>query len=146
MRPNECHGVEEHALPVIEQRSVNFDAAGILRAVEIASRVAEALGLRPGDVSTVEFQPDEQLVKFISPERPDHSRSITAEALAAVLVAYCARIGVPLPRKGQKQLAIGPAGVTLRIVVEQDARGSTAKLQQEYPGAVVWPRRRDLRG
>lgn len=146
MRPSKCHGVDEHALPVIEQRSVNFDAAEILRAVEIASRVAEALGLRPGDASTVEFQPEERLVRFNRPERPDLGRSITAEALVAVLVAYCARIGVPLPRKGQKQLDIGPAGVTLRIVVEQASRDSTATLQQEYPGAMVWPRRRNLRG
>ncbi len=83
MRPSKCHGVDERALPVIEQRSVNFDGAEILRAVEIASRVAEALGLRPGDASTVEFQPEEQLVRFNSPERPDQGRSITAEALVA---------------------------------------------------------------
>jgi hypothetical protein len=131
---------------VIEERSVNFDAAELLRAVEIASRVAEALGLRPGEASSVEFQPAEQLVKFSSPERPHLGRSITAEALAALLVAYCTRIGVPLPRKGQKHLDIGANGVTLRIAVEQDARASTAILQHEYPGAMVWPRRRNLRG
>lgn len=133
-------------MPVIEQRSVNFDAAEILRAVEIASRVAEALGLRPGEISTVEFKPAEQLVRFAGSERRDQGRSITAEALAAVLVAYCARIGVPLPRKGQKQLDIGASGVTLRIAVEQDPRTSTVMLQQEYPGAMVWPKRRNLRG
>ncbi|HSU04643.1 MAG TPA: hypothetical protein VLI93_03650 [Acetobacteraceae bacterium] len=134
-------------MPVVEQRSVEFDGDEILRALAAAPRVAEALGLRPGQVGWVDFQPDERAVVFRSNADPEKRVTVAAEALAALLVAYCARISVPLPRKGQKQLEVGSAGVTLRIVVEQAPGGGKLGLQQDYPSAVMWPRRQhSIRG
>ena len=116
----------------------------ILQAIEAAPRVAAALGLRAGQVCAVEFQPDNRAVVFIDASDTQRRTTVLAEGLVALLVAYCARIRVPLPRHGQKAIDVMEGSVTLRIVVEQ-AGGGKESAQLDYPGAMVWPRRLHLR-
>ncbi|HEX5327230.1 MAG TPA: hypothetical protein VFW75_11225 [Acetobacteraceae bacterium] len=125
----------------MEQRSVEFDAAELLRAIGAAPRVAEALGLRAGQVDDVQFLPEQRLVAFIVPGDSRRTTTVAAEGLVALLVAYCSRIGVPLPRQAKKTIDVAANRVTLRITVENTQGNSPATLQHDYPGAMIWPRR-----
>jgi hypothetical protein len=128
-------------LPILEQRTIEFRAVEILQAIRAASRQAEAIGLRPGRIDDVEFQPTQQQVVFRETGPGGMTIEVAADALMALLVAYCSRTQIPLPRKADKQLEVGPNHVIIRLAVQKSGVQMEAGVRQEYPTAVVWPLR-----
>ena len=113
------------------QRSVAFDAREVMRAIAALPVLAGSLGLEAGHIRLVEFQPDQLAIVFASDDDEKRLTIIAAEALAALLVAYCADLAIPLPHQGQKTIRMTSDSVTLQVSVEV---GTT-------PGSDVWKRR-----
>jgi hypothetical protein len=128
-------------LAIREQRTLELDALEVLRAITMAPQVASALGLQVA-YEAVEFQPDEGAVVFVL---DDKRQVIAAEALAALLVAYCSKIGIPLPRNGSKTIDVTLHSVILQVVVETYPceRGLSFQMVRP-PRAVAWTRRHPL--
>jgi hypothetical protein len=95
------------AIPLTERREVEFDAQALVGAVGASLRAAQAFGL-PGLAPTnVRFFPREGQVEFLYGERhPQRAVRMTAEQLGAVLVSYCIRVKIPMPRRAEKGIRI----------------------------------------
>jgi hypothetical protein len=128
-------------MAIKEQRTIEFDALEVMRAIRLTPQVAYALGLQVVNVLAVEFQPDDAVVLVLDNKR----QVIVAEALAALLVAYCSRISVPLPRNGSKTIDVTMHSVILQVIVETYPCERALSFQiVRPPGAVAWTRRYPL--
>jgi hypothetical protein len=124
-------------VPALEHRTVEFDSPAIMHAFAAVPRMSEALGLGPGRIARVEFQPDREAIRVIDPEGAPVAE-LRAESLAALLVAYCSRIKVPLPRLGQKSVEVTSRSVVLRVARASRPDQPSTELQSELPRAKVW--------
>lgn len=124
-------------MAISECRLIQFDSSSILRALTVVRRVTDALGLRACKIDRIKFQPDQKTVSVID----SHGTAVAelaSESLAAVLVAYCSRIKVPLPRAGRKTVEITPNGVVLRVTTESRSEQLSSGDQSDFPRAMVW--------
>jgi hypothetical protein len=124
-------GSENPELTITEQRTVGFDATEILRALTVVPQAAKLLGASSNTVRGVEFLPDKAAVLFTRSGDTTDTTVVAAEALAALLVAYCVTIRLPLPHAGKKQIVVEADQVTLHIEVATN----------HHAGAAAWPKR-----
>lgn len=124
-------------MAVLEQRVVEFDSAAVIQSFTVVRRISEALGVRADRIVRVEFHPDRSVVSLID----NDGRLVAelgAESLAALLVAYCSRIKVPLPRAAQKNVEITSRSVILRVTTESRPDASSGGVRSDFPRAMVW--------
>jgi hypothetical protein len=124
-------------VPASEHRTVEFDSPAILQAFAAVPRMSEALGLRLGRVSRVDFQPEREAITVIDPNGTPVAE-LRAETLAALLVAYCSRIKVPLPRLGQKSVEVTSRSVVLRVATATRPDALVTSDRSDFPRAMVW--------
>jgi hypothetical protein len=101
-------------MAIIDRRELEFDGAALLDAVATSQKAAESFGL-PGMVPRgVRFYPHEGEVAFLygTPQTPRAVR-LSAEATGALLVSYCIRAKIPMPRKAEKRVRINAHCVIL---------------------------------
>jgi hypothetical protein len=89
-----------------------------MQAFTAVRRVSEALGLQAGRIARVEFQLNREAISIIDLEGL-HIAELRGEGVVALLVAYCSRIEVPLPRTAKKSVEITSRSVVLRIETER---------------------------
>jgi hypothetical protein len=99
--------------------------------------MTDALGLRTGRIARIEFQPEREAISVIDPDGTP-AAELKAEILAALLVAYCARIRIPLPRVGQKSVEVTSRSVVLRVATVTRTEQAATSLQPEFPRALAW--------
>ena len=99
--------------------------------------MSEALGLRLGGISRIEFRPEQEAISVIDPSGTPVAE-LRAESLAALLVAYCSRIKVPLPRLGQKSVEVTSRSVVLRVATATRPDLAASDVQSDFPRAMVW--------
>jgi hypothetical protein len=121
-------------LPTLEHRAVEFDSPAILHAFAAVPRMSAALGLRLGRISRVEFRPEQEAISVVDPDGTPVA-DLRAESLAALLVAYCSRISVPLPRLGQKSVEVTPHNVVLRVARATVPDQPLTDAQSDFPRA-----------
>ena len=124
-------------MPALEHRTVEFDSPAILHAFAAVPRMSEALGLRLGRISRIEFRPEQEAISVIDPAGTTVAE-LRAESLAALLVAYCSRIKVPLPRLGQKSVEVTSRSVVLRVATATRPDLAASDVQSDFPRAMVW--------
>ena len=124
-------------MPALEHRTVEFDSPAILHAFAAVPRMSEALGLRLGGISRIEFRPEQEAISVIDPSGTPVAE-LRAESLAALLVAYCSRIKVPLPRLGQKSVEVTSRSVVLRVATATRPELAASDIQSDFPRAMVW--------
>ena len=127
-------------MPIKELRTLMFDAAEVLRAVRMAPLVANALGLQGTYILGVEFKPDEEAVVFV---QDGGTRTISSEALVALLVAYCSKVRIPMPRNGTKAIRVTQDGVALQIALDTFPCERSLSFQMPLM-AMPWPKRYPL--
>ena len=103
----------------VERRTIEFSEAGVLQVVNTSPRAAGAFGLPSVPPAGVRFLPQEGNIVF-GYGKGDTARwiSIEAEQLGALLLAYCIRKKVPLPRRGDKGVIIKGNSVLLMFQVQ----------------------------
>ena len=119
---------------VIDRREISFENRAVLEAVACNAKLTRQLGLPSGMPTALELDSGLNRVDITYKEHPEHTFPICAENLAAFLIAYCTRIGVPLPRSADKSIDVCEAHVRLTIVTHVNPLLT----------AVVWPRRNGL--
>jgi hypothetical protein len=124
-------------MTVSEQRTVEFDSTTILQAFAAVRRVSEAIGIQHDKIARVAFQPDREVISVINKDGLPVAE-LRAESLVALLVAYCSRIKVPLPRTAAKNIEITSRSVVLRITSESNPAEAPKGVRGDFPGAMVW--------
>jgi hypothetical protein len=113
----------------LDRREVEFDAAALIAVVVTSQQAAESLGL-PGIVPhAVHFHPEAGEIAFLygTVQTPQVVR-LKAAAVGALLVSYCIRLKVPMPRKAGKGVRIEVNSVILffRVEFSQDIKPTTS--------------------
>ena len=132
-------------MSVLESRCVTLDEEELRSAVANCARVANALHLPDQPLDSIDFLPAEGAVTFTA---GSDRVKIAAEGLVALLVADCARLGIPLPRNGAKSLHVLPDGVSMTIDIRTQAARrvspSVERSEERFPRAMVWPISREV--
>jgi len=109
-------------VPKSEQRSIMFDADGVLRAIVAASACMKPLGLpRDRATTSISFDEAEQcIVLEYGPSRPHPAVRLKSETLCAILLNSCIRQGLPIPRHADKSVEVQTAAALLKLRIEID--------------------------
>lgn len=101
-------------MPVIDRREIELDPEAVRRAIECSPRAAQAFGLPPLQPSAVRCKPSEGCVEVkYGTLTATRIFALRAEALGALLVSYCNRAGMPMPRNADKGIRVERGNVVL---------------------------------
>ena len=94
-------------MAVTDRREIEFDANAVRRAVEWSPQAAQAFGLPPLLPTGVRCRPTEGCIEVVyGTLTATRVFALRAEALGALLVSYCNRVGMPMPRHADKGIRI----------------------------------------
>ena len=103
---------------ITDRREILFDAEALLTVLAGSPRAATALGLPPGAPQAVLFDPKAEAVRFIwSHNSKRQADSVDSTRLGALLVGFCLRLRVPLPRRAEKGIRVEAGLVVLTFVM-----------------------------
>ncbi len=101
-------------MPLTDRRELEFDEEVLIAAVAVSQRVAQSLGLPANPPAAVRFHPKENEVAFLYWTDPTNKAvRIKSAALGALLIGYCIRARVPIPRNAERAVRIEAASVIL---------------------------------
>jgi hypothetical protein len=119
--------------PITDRREIEFDLQAVKFALECSPRSAQAFGLPPLTPQAVRCNPPAGTVEVTYGELTSTRVFILrAEALGAILISYCSRTGVPIPRNADKAVRVDRE----HVVVVFTLRMSRA-LQPELPESPI---------
>jgi hypothetical protein len=102
-----------------ERRELTFFEGGILSAITCSLRSAAAFGLPPVPPQWVRLLPAEGKVCVIYGSGPTaKSVMIDAKPLGALLVSFCIRSKIPMPKDVPKEVRVEPQCVVLAFTIE----------------------------
>ena len=120
---------------ITDRREIEFDLEAVRSALECSPRSAQAFGLPPLTPQAVRCNPPTSTVEVSYGELSSTRVFILrAEALGAILISYCYRTGMPMPRSAGKAVRIDRE----HVVVVFTLRISRA-LQPELPERKISP-------
>jgi hypothetical protein len=122
---------------IIERREVEFGAEALISVLAGSPRAAAAFGLARGQPQAVIFESTRQAVRFVFPGGGHaHSVELDTPRLGALLVGFCLRMRMPLPRKAEKSIRVEPGAVVLAFRIA--SRPNMANLvPEEHRGEVA---------
>jgi hypothetical protein len=92
---------------IIDRREMEFDLQAVRLILEWSARSAQAFGLPPLTPQAVRCKPLDGTVEVTYGELTSTRVFVLrAEALAAILIAYCNRAGMPIPRNADKGVRV----------------------------------------
>ena len=117
---------------ITDRREIEFDQDAVKFALECSPNAAHAFGLPPLKPSSVRCQPVDGTIEvtygLLTAKRVFMLR---AEALGAVLISYCNRSGMPMPRNADKAVRIEREHVV--VVLTLRLHGAPAPELSESP-------------
>ena len=103
---------------IIDRREIEFDTDAVKCALECSPRAAQAFGMPPLTPSSVRCRPVEALIEVTyGTLTSTRVFLLRAEALGAILITYCSRIGMPMPRIADKAVRIERAHVVVVLTL-----------------------------
>lgn len=105
-------------MAVIDSRQLIFDLEAIRASLSCDSYVARQLQLAPSDQDVVYLLPDDQSIEITQNDPSEEGAQaiihrLTAMQVAALLIAYCIRSGIPVPRNCRKTINIRTEDIAL---------------------------------
>jgi hypothetical protein len=98
---------EGSAVAITDRREIEFDMQAVKLALEWSPRSANAFGLPPLTPQSVRCHPTDGSVEVTYGELTSmRVFMLRAEALGAILIAYCNRAGMPMPRNADKAVRV----------------------------------------
>lgn len=122
---------------VSERRFIRFSAASICDAIGASPGAACALGLPPHRPDGVAFLPKEDTVVIHFGIGADmRALPVGLVSLAVLLLAFCFRARVPLPRKAGKTARMGSDAVFLELTMDIPIDRATLRDEAVSPTGV----------
>lgn len=102
-------------MPIIDQRRIAFDVDARRDILDYLPQAAKTVGL-PGDTPTaVAIDASAKSVTFAY---GDHLVTLGPEKLAALLITYCIRAGIRIPRQMQRSASFNQETMMLAFLTE----------------------------
>lgn len=93
-------------VPITDRRELEFDLQTVRLVLEWWPRAAQAFGLPPLTPTAVHGNPVEGVIEVTYGELTStRVFMLRAEALGAILISYCNRVGMPMPRNAERACA-----------------------------------------
>jgi hypothetical protein len=109
-------------VPITDRRELEFDLQTVRLVLEWSPRAAQAFGLPPLTPTAVHGNPVEGVIEVTYGELTStRVFMLRAEALGAILISYCNRVGTPMPRNAEKGVRIERDQVVLLLSHRQEA-------------------------
>lgn len=131
-------------MPISDRREIAFDAEAMVQIVVCSEQTVRTLGL-PGDrPSGARFDPRarEVILLYNVNERPTPLRS---GALSALLISYCLRAGIKIPRQLERAIRVDRDAVVLIFSTSYQVSPSSLAREQ-VPSAKLPHRSKELAG
>jgi hypothetical protein len=97
---------------ISDRREIEFDLEAVRRAIEWSPRSAQAFGLPPQTPQGTRCNPGESSIEVTYVDLTStRVFMLRADALGAILISYCHRAGMPIPRTADKAVRIEPERV-----------------------------------
>ena len=94
-------------MAITDRREIEFDLHAVRLALEWSPRSAQAFGLPPLTPQAVHCNPSEGTIEVTYGELTStRVFMLRGEALGAILISYCNRAGMPMPRNADKGVRI----------------------------------------
>ena len=101
-------------MAITDRREIEFDLASLVSVVAASAKAAQGFGLPPMPPVGVRCRPrDGQVDVLYGNREAPQAVSLEAESLGALLVAYCIRARIPMPRHSDKGIRIEADSVIL---------------------------------
>jgi hypothetical protein len=98
---------EHSAMTIRERREIEFDANAIVTAIAVSSKAAQSFGLPGTPPIEVRFRPhDGEIDVVFGTTNAPMSIPIASEQLGALLLSYCIRTRIPMPKVTNKGIRI----------------------------------------
>jgi hypothetical protein len=113
-------------MPISDQRDIRFDADGVRLVLATLPESAARIGLPAAEAEQIAFDQDGQRIRLTYPPGTELDPvALRAETLGAMLIAFCIRHRLPVPRQSARQVEVREGAVVLRFItdVTPPARG-----------------------
>lgn len=132
-------------MAIIDRREIEFDRESVRHVLEWAPQAAQAFGLPPLTPDAVRCKPTDGVIEVtFGKATATRVFVLRAEALGAILIAYCNRAGMPIPRQADKAVRIEREHVvvefTLRMAIAPAPEAPERPITRvpEPVGAWAW--------
>lgn len=96
-----------HAVSITDRREIEFSMQAVRLVIEWSPHAAQAFGLPPLKPTSARGKPTDGAVEVTYGELTStRVFMLRAEAVAAILISYCNRAGMPMPRAADKGVRI----------------------------------------
>ena len=102
---------ERKTMGIIDRREIEFDEQSLIGVIAAFWDRAETIGVPAIRPSKIGFTPEANHIRIEYEARPEVRLSV--DHLASLLVSYCVRAGIPIPRQSAKELRVGSSSVVL---------------------------------
>jgi hypothetical protein len=112
---------EALAVTIVDRHEIELDTAAVRRALELSPRAAQAFGLPPLVLAGVRCNSRDGCIEVVyGTLTATRVFGLRAEALGALLISYCNRAGMPLPRHADKGVRVEREHVVLVCTLRLD--------------------------
>jgi len=109
------------AVTIVDRREIELDTAAVRRALELSPRAAQAFGLPPLVPAGVRCNSRDCCIEVVyGTLTATRVFGLRAEALGALLISYCNRAGMPLPRHADNGVRVEREHVVLVCTLRLD--------------------------
>lgn len=125
-------------MPIIDQRRIAFDVSALKDILSYSPQAAKSVGLPSNAPTAVVLNGSARSVTF---SFGDNAVTLGAEKLAALLVSYCIRAGIKVPRQPQRSVSFNQETIMLVFLTEYLAAPIPAYRgpeRLEPPSGVSW--------
>jgi hypothetical protein len=113
-------------MAIAERREIDFDMQAVRSVLEWSPRAAQAFGLPPLTPAGVRGNPAENAIEVLYGDLSSQRVfMLRIEALGAILISYCNRARIPIPRLAEKRLRVERDQVTV-VLTRQTAEMAPA--------------------
>ncbi len=92
---------------LVDRREIEFDGRALVYCLSVSPRAAEGFGLPAIPPTEIRFHPKDGLIDVVYGKKDAMGAvRITAESLGALLVSYCIRSKIPMPRVADKSIRV----------------------------------------
>jgi len=92
---------------IVDRRDIEFDRDAVRLAIQWSPKASQAFGLPPLTPSAVRCRPAEGTIEVVyGTLTSTRIFALRAQSLGAILISYCNRTGMPIPRHADKGIRI----------------------------------------
>jgi hypothetical protein len=128
-----------YGVAIIDRREIVFDAATLLAVLACSGQMVEAIGLPSAPPKSVHFDPKANNIVLLY-GATGVSVPVESGPLGALLIAYCMRAGIKVPRHGSRAMRVEQHAIVLvfSTIHQVPSARLAPERTEEMPRSMSW--------